>query len=75
MTKMKKGFIFLNLFLVLGTLLAILLIFNKTFFSIPWIETIHRFIYPGLSLVFYEYNEEVYGGIAIALVFFLLLYG
>jgi len=71
---MKKGFIFLNLFLVLGTFLVILLIFNQIFFSIPWIETIHNFIYPGLSLVFYEYNLYVYGVIAIALVFFLLLY-
>lgn len=71
---MKKGFIIVNTGLVLGTLLIILLMVNRIFFSIPLINTIYDYVVPFLSLIFYKYNLEVYGVNLISLVFLLLLY-
>jgi len=75
--KMKfftKGFIFSFIFLLFSSTIIILLIINRIFFSISWIDSIYRYIAPILSKIFYKYNIYVYGGILIAFVLLLPLF-
>ncbi|MFW9773657.1 MAG: acyltransferase [Candidatus Thorarchaeota archaeon] len=71
---MKKGFLIINSVVTIGCLLIILLIINKMFYSIPWINIIYNLLIPSLSYVFYDINEYVYGVVLIAIVLFLLFY-
>ncbi|MFX1321692.1 MAG: acyltransferase [Promethearchaeota archaeon] len=69
-----KGFIFSFIFLLFSSTIIILLIINRIFFSISWIDSIYRYITPILSKIFYKYNIYVYGGILIAFVLLLPLF-
>ena len=71
---MKKGFNNPFILLISGSIVIILFIINRIFYSIPWINTIYNLIVPLLSLIFYEYNIFVYGIILIGLVFLLSLF-
>ncbi len=71
---MKKGFVLPFIILIVFSVVTILFVINRLFFSIPWINTIYEFIVPWLSLFFYEYNMYIYGGILITFTFLLTLY-
>ncbi|MFX0042380.1 MAG: acyltransferase [Candidatus Hodarchaeota archaeon] len=70
----SKGFVFSFIFLVLSSIIIILFIINRIYFSIPWINSVYRFIAPILSDFFYKYNIYIYGGILIAFVLLLPLF-
>ncbi len=75
--KMKfwtKGFIFSFIFLILSASFIVLLIFNRIFPSIPWMDFIYNLLRPWLLLLFYNYTIFVYAGIFICYALFLVLY-
>ena len=75
--KMKfltKGFIISFLFLILSAVLIILLILNRVFLSIPWINDFYELIRPWLLMFFYDYNLFIYATIFMCYSFLLVLY-
>jgi len=62
---MNKGFIVSFGFLLLSSIIIILFIMNRIFFTITWIRPIYILIIPLLSSFFNTYNLYIHGGILV----------
>lgn len=68
------GFIFSFLFLVLSAIIIVLLIINRIFFPIPWIDSLYEILRPFLLFIFFDYSLYVYSIIFICYTLLLVLY-
>ena len=71
---MKKRFIILSILFILNSLFLVLFIITRIFYSNPFIDTVYNSTIHWLSLIFYEYNIFVVGGIFFVFIILLFLF-